>query len=220
MAGDLLYWILVILGVIFGGQAFSLLCSVLEILFQGGSVSHSAGETARVLLDRLGFTDVAVAAADEKGPNAFDAESRQVRLKPSTFRAKRAGALAIAAHEVGHVVHAFRYPRLLAWKQRAAGQIGGVTLAAGLLLMAARFLQQPVFFPIGIIGYVLMIFLCALKWIEEIDASRRGVHLLSEADLLPPKGRRDAVIKLGLAFGTYLGLTLIFPVLYGFLIWS
>ena len=147
----------------------------------------------------------------------FDPGANVVRLSQTTAGKNSVAAMAIAAHELGHV------------QQYQTGS--AMIKARGFLLPALQFSPMISYFAIlmglwfnmtgmlwiGILFFALMVLFSILTLPVEIDASRRGLRLLDEAGLMvSAEDKQGAKAVLTAAGLTYLAaaVTSILQLLY------
>ena len=141
-------------------------------------------QVARALFDRTPLQPIRVEHVSGNLSDHFDPAANVVRLSDSTARVNSVSAMAITAHELGHV------------QQYQTGS--ALIRARGVLMPALRFSPMVSYVGIllglwfnmtgllwvGIIFFGLMVLFSILTLPIEIDASRRAMRLLSEAGLL------------------------------------
>ncbi len=163
----------------------------------------SGAETARIVLDSEGLTQVRVEPVPGVLTDHYDPLKKAVRLSEPNYASASIAALAVAAHETGHAIQdARRYTWLVVRHQLLpAAQIGsnlgpwlfiiGLMIGAlglaklGLYLFGAAALFQLVTLPV------------------ELDASRRALKKLKELNLLSPEELPGARKVLTAAAFTY-----------------
>ncbi len=163
----------------------------------------TGAETARIVLDSEGLTQVRVEPIPGTLTDHYDPLKKAVRLSEPNYASESVAALAVAAHETGHAIQdARRYTWLVVRHQLLpAAQIGsnlgpwlfiiGLMIGAlglaklGLYLFGAAALFQLVTLPV------------------ELDASRRALKKLKELNLLTPEELPGARKVLTAAAFTY-----------------
>ena len=163
----------------------------------------TGAETARIVLDSEGLTQVRVEPIPGTLTDHYDPLKKAVRLSEPNYATASVAALAVAAHETGHAIQdARRYTWLVVRHQLLpAAQIGsnlgpwlfiiGLMIGAlglaklGLYLFGAAALFQLVTLPV------------------ELDASRRALKKLKELNLLTPEELPGARKVLTAAAFTY-----------------
>ena len=184
-------------------------------------VQNSAGLTgdkvARALFDRTSLNPVQMQPVRGAMTDHFDPGANVVRLSEATVGQASVASMAIAAHELGHV------------QQYQTGS--ALIKARGMLLPALRFSPMVsyacIFFGIymqltgllwlGVLFFGLMVIFSLLTLPVEMDASRRGMALLTEAGLMQTDDdRKGARAVLTAAYLTYLAaaVTAVLQLLY------
>ena len=147
----------------------------------------------------------------------FDPKANVVRLSDSVYANQSVAAMAVTAHELGHVqqyqtgsglikVRGFLLPAL-----QFSPMISYVAIMFGLFLNMTNLLW------IGIGFFALMVVFSILTLPVELNASKRGIKLLQEAGLLKdPNDEKGARQMLNAAALTYLAaaVTSILQLLY------
>ena len=127
----------------------------------------TGSQMAKAIMNRNGVTDVAVEEVGGVLSDHYDPRARKVRLSASVFREPSLAALAVGAHEVGHVLqHAQGYAPL-ALRSAIAPVAGFGSLLA---------------FPLFFIGFIFQG--DALAWLENGDtgtSSKTIWHILTGA---------------------------------------
>jgi Zn-dependent membrane protease YugP len=167
--------------------------------------NHLTGmETARALFDRTSLKAIPLERVAGSMSDHFDPGQNVVRLSDTVAGVKSVAAMAVAAHELGHV------------QQYQTGS--GLIKARGFLLPALQFSPTISYLCIlfgfwfnatnliwvGIFFFSLMVLFSLLTLPVEIDASRRGLALLREAGLTKAqedaKGARQVLTAAGLTY--------------------
>jgi len=139
----------------------------------------TGAEVARMMLDENGLHNVPVEAVPGDLTDHYDPQQKGVRLSESTYGVPSIGAMAVAAHEVGHAVQdKVRMPALVLRGQMAVPLSLGMNFAP-LLLMIGIFVHSTGLLWLGAIlfGGALLFHLVTLP--VEFDASRRALQYLN-----------------------------------------
>ncbi|AAF09780.1 zinc metallopeptidase [Deinococcus radiodurans] len=139
----------------------------------------TGAEVARMMLDENGLHNVPVEAVPGDLTDHYDPQQKVVRLSESTYGVPSIGAMAVAAHEVGHAVQdKVRMPALVLRGQMAVPLSLGMNFAP-LLLMIGIFVHSTGLLWLGAIlfGGALLFHLVTLP--VEFDASRRALQYLN-----------------------------------------
>ena len=149
----------------------------------------TGAEVARMMLDENGLHNVPVEMVPGQLSDHYDPRQKVVRLSESTYGVPSIGAIAVAAHEVGHAVQdKVRMPALVLRGQMAVPLSLGMNLAP-LLLMVGVVIKMSGLIWLGAVlfGAALLFHLVTLP--VEFDASRRALQYLKERGI---SGRGEA----------------------------
>ena len=152
-----------------------------------GRVRNARGLTgadvARMMLDENGLRDVPVQAVPGNLTDHYDPLKKTVNLSESVYGVPSVGAMAVAAHEVGHALQDKAHMPALVLRGKMAVPLNlGMNLAPWLLL-AGIFLKLSGLLWLGVIlfGAALIFHLVTLP--VEFDASRRALAYLDTRGL-------------------------------------
>ncbi len=99
------YIIVMIVGaLISGAAALWVRSSYAKYSKQKSNSGLTGAQTARMILDRNGLTNVRVEPVAGKLTDHYDPRSKVVRLSESNFRDSTIAGVSVAAHEVGHAI--------------------------------------------------------------------------------------------------------------------
>lgn len=141
-------------------------------------------DTANALMSRGGIQRVGLEVTQGQLSDHFDPRSETVRLSPQVAQQPSIAAMAIAAHEFGHVQQHQENSPLMALRSMLipaatlGPQIGFGMIFAGLLLN---------FFGLAVLGLILFAGTTVFTVVTlpvELDASRRAMKLLRETGLI------------------------------------
>jgi uncharacterized protein len=179
------YILVMIVGAAISGAAALWVRSSYSKYSRRPSTSGLTGaQTARMILDRNGLTNVRVEPVPGQLTDHYDPRRKIVRLSEGNFKERSIAAVSVAAHEVGHAI------------QDATGYIP-MKLRSGLFPVVAFSSQiwLPLFFVGIFIGTPLFIQLAAILFMAvlafhvvtlpvEINASTRAYGLLTRYGIL------------------------------------
>ena len=174
-------------------------------------------QVAQMLFQKTSLNAIRVEHVSGTLTDHFDPGANVVRLSDSTARKNSVSAMAITAHELGHV------------QQYQTGS--SLIKARGFLLPALQFSPTISYIAIllglwfnmtgmlwiGIIFFAIMVLFSLLTLPVEIDASRRGLRMLDEAGLMvSAEDKKGSKAVLNAAALTYLAaaITSILQLLY------
>lgn len=146
--------------------------------------SNMTGEqVARMMLDENGLQNVRIEMVPGQLSDHYDPRDKVVRLSETTYAVPSIGAMAVAAHEVGHAIQdKVRMPALVLRGQMAVPLSLGMNLAP-LLLMVGIVIKATGLIWVGafLFGAAMLFHLVTLP--VEFDASRRALAYIRERGL-------------------------------------
>lgn len=167
----------------FGAQMF-----VRSAYSKWSNIRNSSGMTgvqvAERIFNRTTVNPVRLEGAPGQLSDHYDPRSDTVRLSQGIATVPSVAAMAVVAHELGHVEQHQQRSLLIQMRNflvpavQITPQIGYMMIIFGLILNITGL------FWLGIIFFGLMVVFMVLTLPVEIDASRRGMRLLNESGLL------------------------------------
>ncbi len=165
-------------------------------------------EMASVIMNRNGVGDVRVEAVPGMLSDHYDPGAKTVRLSSGNYGGRSIAAVAVAAHEVGHVLqhHHGWFPLALRAQLAPAAGFGSM-LAMPLVFIGFLFgLRSPfggLLMDIGIVFFTAAVLFHLVTLPVEFDASRRALVQLKESGALMPQEVSGAKKVLDAAALTY-----------------
>lgn len=141
-------------------------------------------QVSQLLFDRTPLNEIPTQVVPGQMTDHFDPQANVVRLSQGTAGQPSVAAMAIAAHELGHVQQyqtgsaLIKARNFLVPALRFSPTVSYIAILAGFLLNITGLIW------IGIVFFGLMVFFTILTLPVEFDASRRGLRLLGEAGLM------------------------------------
>lgn len=173
-------------------------------------VRASAGirgrDMARSIMIQNGITDVAVEQVSGTLSDHYDPRDKTVRLSSGTYSGDSIAAIAVAAHEVGHVLqHAQGYAPLGLRSAIAPVAGFGSTLAFPLFLIGFIFRgsMSHFFMDLGIWFFSAAVLFQVVTLPVEFDASKRALAQLNASGSIAPQEVDGARQVLNAAALTY-----------------
>jgi len=165
-------------------------------------------DMARQIMMRNGVSDVQVEAVNGVLADHYDPRSRTVRLSASNFAGDSISSIAVAAHEVGHVLqhHSGYFP--LMFRAGMAPAVGIASTAAmplffiGLLI-GPRVPFAGILMDLGILFFAGAVLFHLVTLPVEFDASKRALAQLTETGAVMPQEITGAKKVLDAAALTY-----------------
>ena len=166
----------------------------------------TGAQAARRLLDANGLSAVTLEAAEGRLGDHYDPRSRVLRLSADTAGSRSVAAIGVAAHEVGHAVQHHRSYGAFTLRQ-AVLPLANFGSAAAFPLFFVGFLfagSLPYLMDAGIILFAGAVLFHLVTLPVELNASSRGLVLLSEQGQLAAEERHMARRVLNAAALTYI----------------
>lgn len=180
--------------------------------------------TATYLLRNRGVSDIAVGRVRGKLTDHYDPTKGVVNLSQSTYGSASVGAVAVAAHEIGHVMQKkqgyfpYKLRKVLVPITNIGSRLAMPVIILGilldLLLLADQGLsygQWIMYAGIGLYGLSTLFALVTLP--VEYNASRRARQMLADDGILAPeeiKGARKALNAAALTYVASLLMSLVY----------
>ena len=166
----------------------------------------TGSQMAKAIMNRNGVTDVAVEEVGGVLSDHYDPRVKKVRLSASNFREASLAAMAVGAHEVGHVLqHAQGYAPL-ALRSAIAPVAGfGSMLAFPLFFIGFIFQSGALawLMDLGILFFAGAVVFHLVTLPVEFDASKRALSELTSSGALAPHEMVGAKKMLDAAALTY-----------------
>jgi len=164
-------------------------------------------KAAEFLLRSNGISDVEVEEVAGKLSDHYDPRAKKVRLSEENYSGRSLAALAVAAHEVGHVIqHQKGYvPLKLRDSILPATNIG--SWAAFPLFLIGLFLNTPLLMDLGIILFGGVVLFHFITLPVEFNASNRALNMLGANGMLVQEEIQGARKVLNAAALTYVAAT-------------
>ena len=165
-------------------------------------------EMARQIMLRNGVTDVGIEAVPGELSDHYDPGSRTVRLSASNYGGDSISSIAVAAHEVGHVLQHHEGYLPLAFRASIAPAVGFASAAAWPLfivglLIGPRLPLAGLLMDLGIAFFAGAVLFHLVTLPVEIDASKRALAQLTSTGAIQPQEIAGARAVLGAAALTY-----------------
>lgn len=184
-------------------------------------VRNSAGLTgdkvARALFDRTSLNPVQMQPVRGTMTDHFDPGANVVRLSESTVGQPSVASMAIAAHELGHVQQYQTGSALIKARSMLLPALRFSPMVSYACIFFGIYMQLTGLLWLGVLFFGLMVVFSLLTLPVEMDASRRGMALLTEAGLMQTDDdRKGARAVLTAAYLTYLAaaITAVLQLLY------
>ena len=205
-----MYWmwdptyLLIVIGVVLSMVASAMVHSSFSKYSQVRSASGLTGaETARRILAYAGITDVSISHVSGNLTDHYNPKTKDVGLSDSVYGSNSVAAIAVAAHECGHVIqHANSYAPL-SIRSALVPVANFGSGASWFIILAGIFFSMPPLVTIGIVLFSAAVLFQVVTLPVEINASRRALAILEECGILGSTEKRGAKRVLRAAALTY-----------------
>ncbi len=174
-------------------------------------------QVTKVLFERTDLKPVKLERSGGELSDHYDPGANVVRLSDSNAGRATVAAMAVTAHEFGHVQQYQSGAGLIRMRSFLLPALQFSPMISYIAILFGLFWNMTNLLWIGIGFFALMVLFSILTLPVELDASRRGMRLLEQAGLLnDPKDRQGARQVLNAAALTYLAaaITSILQLLY------
>ena len=190
MGGYFGYIIVMIVGAAISGLvALWLRSTYAKYSKQMSNSGLTGAQTARMILDRNGLTNVRVEPIAGKLTDHYDPRSKVVRLSEANFSQPSIAGVSVAAHEVGHAIQ--DHGGYLPMKLRSGlvpivilgGQLWTPLFIMGIVMGAGAGLGQ-IFIQLAVVAFAGVLLFHVVTLPVEINASTRAYGLLTNYGIL------------------------------------
>ena len=171
---------------------------------------HITGkQTADYILDTRGYNDIKIKQIGSAMGDYFNPATKEVALSPQSMKDSSIASVAVAAHELGHVIQykeGYAPLRVKSWLVPAVNF--GSRLSMPILLLG-MFLARQNLIDIGLVLFSVTLLFQIVTLPVEFNASRRALAVLEESGMLVGEENKDAAAMLKAAALTYVAATLV-----------
>lgn len=197
-------YILIVIGVILSLIASMMVKRSFAKYSQVRSASGLTGaEVARRILSYAGITDVSISHISGHLNDHYNPKTKNVALSDSVYGSNSVAAIAVAAHECGHVIqHANSYAPL----SIRTAIVPIANFGSGVswfLILFGIFLSMPMLITVGIVFFSFAVLFQIVTLPVEFNASRRALRILQDTGILGESEKRGAGKVLRSAALTY-----------------
>ncbi|MBM0046099.1 zinc metallopeptidase [Anaerococcus sp. mt242] len=170
---------------------------------------HITGkQTADYILSTRGYDDITIKRINNAMGDYFNPATKEVALSPESINDSSIASVAVAAHELGHVIQykeGYTPLRVKSWLVPAVNF--GSRLSMPILLIG-MFLARQNLIDFGLILFALTLVFQIVTLPVEFNASRRALAVLEESGMLVGEENQYAAGMLKAAAFTYVAATL------------
>ena len=144
----------------------------------------SGAETARMILDTNGLSNVKVVETTGMLSDHYDPRSKVVRLSPDIYTNPSIAAVSVAAHECGHAIQDKDNYTFMRIRGALVPFVNLVSYLGYFVMIFSIFIGMTGYFMIGIIMILATIIFQLVTLPVEFDASKRALIQLNELGLI------------------------------------
>ncbi len=208
-------WLILIPGILFSLYAQSKINKNYSVYSRVPCKSGISGvDVARRIMQANGINDVSIEHVKGELSDHYDPRSKTVRLSNGVFDASSVASVAIAAHEIGHVIQhhqgyfPLKFRNFIIPLTSLTSRMAWPIFIIGIILSSFRFTYAGVIMDIGIICYAIALIFYVITLPVEFNASNRAIAQLTECGIITDGEREGAQKVLGAAAMTYVASTL------------
>ena len=197
-------YVLVLAGVLLSMIASGMVHRSFANYSQIRSASGLTGaEVARRILSYAGISDVSISHISGNLTDHYNPKTRDVGLSDSVYGSNSVAAIAVAAHECGHVIqHANSYvPLRIRSALVPVANFGSG--ASWFVIIAGIIFSMPPLVTLGILLFSAAVLFQVVTLPVELNASRRALGILQNTGILAPGENQGAKRVLRAAAFTY-----------------
>lgn len=171
------------------------------------NINHTGKSVAEDMLWEYGLGNIDIKEIKGQLTDNYDPKKRTINLSKTTYNRKTALAVAIAAHEAGHVVQHEKGNIWWIVSRKLAPIIKWIShlqmFAAMSLLLLHGLTNNPLFLWAILVWYLIPVVFTLILLPFEFDASAKALRWIKEFDILKGKDYKTAEKALNLAATTY-----------------
>lgn len=202
-------YILVIIGLIISMIAQANVQKAFAKYSKISTQKHITGkQTADYILDTRGYNDIKIKQIPNAMGDYFNPATKEVALSPESIKDTSIASVAVAAHELGHVIQykeGYVPLQIKSWLVPAVNF--GSKLSFPVLIGGMIFANQNLI-DIGLILFAITLVFQIVTLPVEFNASRRALNVLEESGMLIGEENKYAANMLRAAAYTYVAATL------------
>lgn len=165
-------------------------------------------QAADYILDTRGYNDIKIKQINNAMGDYFNPASKEVALSPESMKDTSIASVAVAAHELGHVIQYKEGYRPLQIKSWLVPAVNFGSKLSFPLLFLGMFLASQNLIDVGLILFSLTLIFQVVTLPVEFNASRRALRVLEESGMLVGEENTYAASMLKAAAYTYVAATL------------
>lgn len=165
-------------------------------------------QAADYIIDTRGYNDIKIKQINNAMGDYFNPATKEVALSPESMRDTSIASVAVAAHELGHVI---QYKEGYVPLQIKSWLVPAVNFGSKLsfpVIFLGMILSRQNLLNIGLVLFALTLVFQIVTLPVEFNASARALHVLEESGMLIGEENAQAKAMLKAAAYTYVAATL------------
>ena len=165
-------------------------------------------EVARYIMDTRGYDDIKIKTVNTPMGDYFNPATKEVALSPTSRDDSSIASVAVAAHELGHVIQYKEGYRPLQIKSWLVPAVNFGSMLSFPILLIGMYLSKPNLVTIGLYLFALTLLFQIVTLPVEFNASRRALAILEQSGMLVGEENDLAANMLRAAAYTYVAATI------------
>ena len=165
-------------------------------------------QAAQYIMDTRGYDDINIKKVNTPMGDYFNPMTKEVALSPTSLNDSSIASVAVAAHELGHVIQYKEGYKPLQIKSWLVPAVNFGSMISFPLLLLGMFLARQRMVDIGLILFSLTLIFQIVTLPVEFNASRRALAILDESGMLIGEENTYAANMLKAAAFTYVAATI------------
>lgn len=197
-------YILILIGVVLSMLASARVRSTFSRYSMVRSASGMTGEqVAHRILSYAGISDVTVTHISGQLNDHYNPKTKVIALSDAVYGSNSVAAIAVAAHECGHVIQHAKAYKPLSVRTALVPVANFGSGVSWFVIIAGIIFSIPSLITVGIILFSAAVLFQIVTLPVEFNASGRALHILQETGILGHNEGRDAGRVLRAAALTY-----------------
>ncbi|MBQ3335579.1 MAG: zinc metallopeptidase [Eubacteriaceae bacterium] len=208
-------WLILIPGIIFSFYAQSKINKNYSVYSRVPCKSGITGaDAARRIMKANNISDVDIEHVSGELSDHYDPRSKTVRLSDGVFDAASVASVAIAAHEIGHVIQhqqgyfPLKFRNAIIPVTNLTSRMSWPIFLIGIIISSFGSRYGGIIMDVGIVCFAIALIFYIITLPVEFNASSRAITQLTECGIITDSEREGAKKVLGAAAMTYVASTL------------
>lgn len=171
-------------------------------------IGYTGSQVAQKIMNSKGIFDVKIEITEGKLSDHYDPVHKVVRLSREVYYGSSLAAIAIAAHEIGHVQQDFEEYKALKFRHEIFPVVNISSNLSMILFFIGIIFTMPILTTIGIILFSVIVVFQLVTLPVELNASKRAITDLESMGIIANDEIQGTKNVLSAAALTYVAATL------------